>query len=192
MLAAGAAEQVYLGSGQIDGGRHQARARRTSGTRRITSDSPARRTSTSCSEDVESIGIEAEREGQAGLWIEIDHQDPAALLGQRHPDRLHGRRLGDTALLVGNATTLTIVAILGPSLACSRGWRLPAPTRSAVGGLLERHVVHQVAQGDVHVVQVVAPQRAEGCRSPSAEGRPTAGVAVTCSQVAVPDRHWAV
>ena len=49
---------------------------------------------------LDDIGVDPEAEGQARLGVEVDEQHPPSLLGHRRTDRCHGRRLGDTALLV--------------------------------------------------------------------------------------------
>ena len=51
---------------------------------------------------IEPVGIEAERERQAGLRIQVDHQSPAPQLGHGHAQRVHRGRLGHPALLVGH------------------------------------------------------------------------------------------
>ena len=52
--------------------------------------------------ELEVLRVDAERERQAGLRIEVDEQHPAALLGERGAQRRDGGRLGDAALLVGD------------------------------------------------------------------------------------------
>ena len=128
MLAVGPAEQMDLGTGQIDRGRHE-RESVDPGHRAHHLGEPGPAYEDVVQRRLDAVGIEAEREREAGLRIKIDHQDPVALLGHRHPDRLHGGRLGDTALLVGERHHFDHRAIVGPSLRSGpRGGRLPAPT----------------------------------------------------------------
>ena len=51
---------------------------------------------------VEVLGVDAEAEGEAGLGVEVDEEDPLALLGERRTERGDSGRLGDAALLVGD------------------------------------------------------------------------------------------
>ena len=48
------------------------------------------------------LGLEAEREREAGLRIEVDEQHLLAEIGERQPDGLGRRGLGHAALLVGD------------------------------------------------------------------------------------------
>src|SRR3954451_17918448 len=48
------------------------------------------------------LRIDAQRERQASLRIEVDQQDLGAELGKRCTERGDGRRLGDAPLLVGD------------------------------------------------------------------------------------------
>jgi hypothetical protein len=52
--------------------------------------------------DVEVFGIDTERERETRLRIEVDQQDPLALLKQRRTQRRHRGRLGDATLLIGD------------------------------------------------------------------------------------------
>ena len=52
--------------------------------------------------ELEGLGVEPEREGQAGLRVEVDHENPLPELGERHPDGRDGGGLGDATLLVGH------------------------------------------------------------------------------------------
>ena len=61
--------------------------------------------------ELEVLGVDAQREGQAGLRVEVDEQHPVAELGQRGPDRGDGRRLGDATLLVGDREDVSSLVI---------------------------------------------------------------------------------
>ena len=67
--------------------------------------------------ELDGLRVQAEREGQAGLRVEVDEQHLAALLGQGGAQRRHGGRLGDPALLVRH----------GDGPAHSRHCACPAP-----------------------------------------------------------------
>ena len=114
-----------------------------------------------------------------------------ALLGQGHADRVHGGRLGDATLLVGHRNHFDHRAIVGPFIGSPlRGAAGPEPDILIGSSLLHGHVADEVAQGDVYVDQVIAPQRPEAL----SDGRTRIvrpGVAVTCNQVA-PAADWHV
>ena len=74
----------------------------TPGTCCTTSATRARRTNTSWSDAERLSGSKPERIGQTGLRIEVHHEETPPLLRQGDTERLHGGRLGDAALLVGD------------------------------------------------------------------------------------------
>ena len=83
VLAAGAGEQVGLGAGQLDRGRQQVDAV-------LGLDDHLGRVEALgqhvVDRELEVLGVDAQREGQAGLRVEVDEQHPVAELGQRRPD----------------------------------------------------------------------------------------------------------
>ena len=48
------------------------------------------------------LRLEAQREGEAGLRVEVDEEHPLAQIGEGQADGLGRRGLGDAALLVGD------------------------------------------------------------------------------------------
>ena len=52
--------------------------------------------------DLDVLGVDAERERQAGLGVEVDEEHPEALVGERRSEGDDRRRLGDPTLLVGD------------------------------------------------------------------------------------------
>ena len=99
VLAPGAGEEVGLGAGELDRGRQDVDAL-------LGLDDDLDRVDT-LGQDVvdrglEVLGVDAEREGQAGLRVEVDQQHAVPELGQRGADRGDGRGLRDPALLVGD------------------------------------------------------------------------------------------
>ncbi len=99
VLPPGAGQQVGLGARELDGRRQQVDAL-------LGGDQHLGRLDAG-GEDVvhrelEVLGVDAQRERQAGLGVEVDEQHPLPLLGERRPEGGHGRRLGDAALLVGD------------------------------------------------------------------------------------------
>ena len=99
VLAARAGQQVGLGAGQLDRGRQHVDAV-------LGLDDDLQRVHALGQDvvhgDLEVLRIDAERERQAGLRVEVDQQHAVAQLGQGRPDGGDGRRLGDAALLVGD------------------------------------------------------------------------------------------
>ena len=102
LLAAGAGQQVGLGPGQLDGGRHQVDAV-------VGRDDHLGRVEALgehvVDRQLEVLGVDPERERQARLRIEVDQEDRMPQLGQRGADRRDAGRLGDAALLVGDRET---------------------------------------------------------------------------------------
>ena len=98
MLASGAREQVNLGAGEVDVGREQLHAARVDdrvlGLHALEQHVVEGRGAL--------LGLEPEREGEAGLRVEVDEEHPLAQVGERQADGLGRRGLGDAALLVGD------------------------------------------------------------------------------------------
>ena len=121
VFATGPAQQVHLGAGQVDGRRHQIEPFGTSGHGLDDVGQPGPADQHVVQRRVELVGIEAQRIGEARLRVEVDHEDAASLLGQRHPEGLHGRRLGHAALLIGDRDDLDHRRSLGPPARVSQG-----------------------------------------------------------------------
>ncbi len=105
VLTAGPGKEMDLRASQVDGGRHHVEAVHPGHSPDDLGHALAP------NEDVverpaERIGIEAEGEGQARLRVEVDHQGPSPELGRRHPQGVHGGRLGHAPLLVGHRQDL--------------------------------------------------------------------------------------
>jgi hypothetical protein len=99
VLAARAGEQVGLGPGELDG--------RGEDVDTVLGGEDDLERVDALGQDVvhrglEVLGVDAEREGEAGLRVEVDQQHPVPELGQRGADGRDGRGLGDPALLVGD------------------------------------------------------------------------------------------
>ena len=62
----------------------------------------------------EVVGIEAEGEGEARLGVEVHDEDTTSLLRKGHTERLHGGRLGDAALLIGDREDFDHRVTIGP------------------------------------------------------------------------------
>ena len=113
MLAAGPGEQVDLGTGQVDrGGKHVEPGDARDGQGHL-GDAPATDEHV-VQRAVECVGVEAEREREAGLRIEVDDQGPPAQLGRGHAERVHGGGLRHSALLIGHRQDIGHAASLGP------------------------------------------------------------------------------
>ena len=90
-----------LGAGQVDGGGYQAQTLDSLDLEPDLGDfGPTDQHIVQGGGEV--VGIQPQRKGEAGLGVEIDHQDALPLLGQGDPEGLHGGRLGHTTLLVGH------------------------------------------------------------------------------------------
>ena len=98
VLASGAGQEVDFRTGEIDVGREQAHAARVDdrvfGLHALEQHVVQRRGAL--------LGLEAEREGEARLRVEVDEEHPLAEVRQRQPDGLGRRGLGDAAFLVGD------------------------------------------------------------------------------------------
>ena len=191
LLASVPAEQMNLGAGQVDGGRHE-RESVDPGHRAYHFGQAGPLTSTSCSEESTPSGSKPNENVRHACGSR-------SITRTRWPcwpclaDRVHGGRLGDATLLVGHRNHFDHRAIVGPFTGSPlRDVAGPERTYSSESSLLHGHVVDEVAKGDVYVDQVIAPQRPEAL-SDGRTGSFGTGVAVTCSQVApVADWHVAV
>ena len=99
LFATGPRQQVGLGARQLNGGGQQVHAVRSlhdglGGVEALGQDV--------VHGDVEVFGVDAEREGQAGLGVEVHQEDRVPQLDQRSTDRGHRGGLGNAALLVGD------------------------------------------------------------------------------------------
>jgi len=96
-LASGAGEQLRLRPGQVDGRRHQVdalgRRQQHVGDRRRPGEHLVQT-------PLDRVGVDAERERQASLRVEVDEQHAEPVLGRGRPEAGDGGRLGDAALLV--------------------------------------------------------------------------------------------
>ena len=93
-----ARQQVQLGAGEVDVGGEQLHPARVDD--RVVGLHPLQQHVVQGRRAL--LGLEAEREREAGLRVEVDEQHPLAEVGQREADGLGRRGLGDAALLVGD------------------------------------------------------------------------------------------
>ena len=98
LLAAGAREQVHLRAGELDVGREQPDAAGVDD--RVFGLHPLQQHVVQRGRAL--LGLESEREREAGLRVEVDEEHPLAEVGERQAQGLGRRGLGDAAFLVGD------------------------------------------------------------------------------------------
>ena len=99
VLAACTGQQHRLASGELDGGRQQVHAVGCGCNGHSRGDAAEKHV---VNGELDRLGVEAEREGEARLRVKVDHEHATPELNQRCRQRRDGRRLGHAALLVGN------------------------------------------------------------------------------------------
>ena len=85
VLAPGPGQQVDLGAGQVDGGRHHGETGNP-GHREAHVGHLGAPDEHVVERLIEPVGVEAEGEGEAGLWVEVDQEGPPSQLGHGHPE----------------------------------------------------------------------------------------------------------
>ena len=98
VLTPGLGEQVDLGAGEVDRGRQQMQLARLDHHLfggHVVDQHVVERV-------LQVLGDHAQRVGEAGLGVEIDHQRAQAPLGEGRPEGVDGGGLGHPALLVGH------------------------------------------------------------------------------------------
>ncbi len=98
VLATRQREQVHLGAGELDVGGQQLDPAGVDD--RVGRLHPLEEDVVECRREL--LGLEAEREREAGLGVEVDEKDPFAQVGEGEAEGLGRRGLGHAALLVGD------------------------------------------------------------------------------------------